>query len=324
MKIMVFDVPASSGGALTILEQYHRRAIEAMSTKWIFVISTPKLSETSNTKVLNFPWAKKNWFYRIYFDCVVAPKLVNKYKPDEILSLQNVIIPRTKVKQTIYLHQPLTFAEKIYGGASKRIRRYILSKTTLVSLKKATKVIVQTIWMKEACINKGISEGKIYVESPEITDVVRGCYIRDCKSPCLFIYPAVPTAYKNHVVILKAAMLLKQGNIENYRIIFTLTGEENKLSRKLLKSVKENDLSIIFSGMLSKEDLFSYYRKAILLFPSFIESFGLPLLEAKLHNAPIITSDCAFSHEILDGYEKVDFFRYDDEKTLSELMGRYL
>ena len=54
------------------------------------------------------------------------------------------------------------------------------------------------------------------------------------------------------------------------------------------------------------------YTDSILLFPSYVESFGLPLLEAKMTGTPIVASDCPFSKEILKNYNKKVFFNPDD------------
>ena len=45
MKIMVFDVPAVSGGALSILNQYYNKACNDTNNEWIFVVSKPLLSK---------------------------------------------------------------------------------------------------------------------------------------------------------------------------------------------------------------------------------------------------------------------------------------
>lgn len=72
MKIMVFDVPAESGGALTILKQYYQEALKDKENEWIFVVSTPQLKASENAKVLNYAWIKKSLFNRLYFDNIVA------------------------------------------------------------------------------------------------------------------------------------------------------------------------------------------------------------------------------------------------------------
>ena len=62
------------------------------------------------------------------------------------------------------------------------------------------------------------------------------------------------------------------------------------------------------------------YAKSILVFPSYVESFGLPLLEAKLTETYIIASDTPFCREILNEYDKVEFFEEMDYQTLGDLI----
>src|SRR5699024_2925067 len=97
MNIMVFDVPAERRGALSILKDFYNEAksCEDKSINWFFVISKPNLEETDNIKVLRYPWIKKSWFHRLYFDKIVSPILVRKYNINKIFSLQNVRIPFT-------------------------------------------------------------------------------------------------------------------------------------------------------------------------------------------------------------------------------------
>lgn len=61
---MVFDVPAESGGALSILNEYYENAVnhKDKSIDWIFVLSKPELESTDNIKVLRYPWIKKVGF----------------------------------------------------------------------------------------------------------------------------------------------------------------------------------------------------------------------------------------------------------------------
>lgn len=85
---------------------------------------------------------KRSWLHRLYFDKFIAHKLVTKYKVDEVLSLQNVIIPKTKIKQTLYIHQPLPFIDKKYK-ITENIRFWIyqniISKFIFKSIKKQIK-----------------------------------------------------------------------------------------------------------------------------------------------------------------------------------------
>ena len=62
------------------------------------------------------------------------------------------------------------------------------------------------------------------------------------------------------------------------------------------------------------------YAEATLLFPSYLETFGLPLLEARRSNGLILCSDLPFSHEILDGYGNAYYFGVNDAKLLAKYM----
>lgn len=321
---MVFDVPAERGGALTILNQYYDTAIKDKENEWIFVVSTPELKETENVKVFNFPWIKKSWFHRLYFDKSIAHKLVEKYQIDEILSLQNVVVPKVKVKQTLYLHQPLPFVEKkysIFENFKFWVYQNLISNMIFKSIKEADKVIVQTKWIMDSAIEKvNIPKEKFILKQPKLNIAVKELYEPDEKNGRLFFYPASGLVYKNHEIIVKACKHLKDKGINNYKVIFTLQGDENKDIKKLKEIVVDEDLPIEFIGAISIDNVYEYYSKAVLIFPSYIETFGLPMLEAKMHKCPILASDCAFSHEILDGYEKVHFFDPFNSLNLAELI----
>ena len=312
MNIMVFDVPAESGGALSVLNDFYNEFKANKTNNYIFIISKPELEETENIKVIRFPWVKKSWLHRIYFDNFIANKIIKKFKVDEVLSLQNIIIPHTDIYQTVYIHNSLPFVDYRFSITENILLwtyQNILSRIIYNSVIKANKVIVQTEWMKKACVAKlKVSETKIEVIPPKINIVVKKYFEPKHDSLTTFFYPASGVMFKNHKLIIEACLKLEEAGIINYRVILTLNGNENKNILTLFKKVKESKLPISFIGNISREQVFDYYSKSTLLFPSYVETVGLPLIEAKIHKTPILASDCPFSHEILDGYKKVNFF----------------
>ena len=326
MLTMVFDVPAAGGGAETILREFYQKALEEANAEnpWIFVVSLSMLTGSDHVKVVKYPWVKKNWLFRLWFDYVVSPKLVRKVHPDRILSLQNVLVPCTHIRQILYLHQPLPFVEKRYGLIENPrfwIYQNLISRRIYSSVQKAEKVIVQTRWMKEACIKRtGVSPDKMEVVAPRIVAHEVRQNVQSTERVRSFFYPASGFSYKNHNVLVDAIALLDAELRAKMALSLTLTGNENAHIAKLRRKIDKLGLPIQFIGTVSHAEVLDRFSRSVLVFPSYIETFGLPLLEARMSGAEVIASDCPFSHEILDGYQKAVYFPPQDAPTLAVLL----
>ena len=306
MRTLVYDVAADSGGAATVLQSFYEEFKKDTENEYIFVLSVYKLPETDNIKVLNFPEVKKSMLHRLYFDHFVAHKLVKKYKADRVLSLQNIELPHTNVPQTVYEHNALPFSEykfKPWEAFRPWYSQQILGRMMKKSIRRAEKVLVQTNWMKEEIIRQcGIPADRVEVKFPT------------------FFYPAGPPAYKNHRTFLKACELLKEQGMEDYRVIWTVTGEENEGMKKLKAEAEEKQLPIEFIGPVPRTQLFEQYASSVLVFPSYIETIGLPLLEARSVGAPILSADCLYARDGVGDYERAEFYPPMDAEKLRWLL----
>ena len=314
MRTLVYDVAADSGGAATVLQSFYEEFKKDTENEYIFVLSVYKLPETDNIKVLNFPEVKKSMLHRLYFDHFVAHKLVKKYKVDRVLSLQNIELPHTNVPQTVYEHNALPFSEykfKPWEAFRPWYSQQILGRMMKKSIRRAEKVLVQTNWMKEEIIRQcGIPADRVEVKFPPVEMLKTHPWKMDEACPI----------FKNHRTFLKACELLKEQGMEDYRVIWTVTGEENEGMKKLKAEAEEKKLPIEFIGPVPRTQLFEQYASSILVFPSYIETIGLPLLEARSVGAPILAADCLYARDGVGGYEKAEFFETFDSEALSRLM----
>lgn len=135
-----------------------------------------------------------------------------------------------------------------------------------------------------------------------------------------FFYPANGSSYKNHDIIIKACMKLEKRKVKNYEVILTLNGNENESIKKIRSNAKKQNINITFTGVIPREEVFSLYSNSILLFPSYLETFGLPLLEKRLIGGLILAVDCLYAREVLEGYNNVAFFEWDDSIELADKM----
>lgn len=330
MKTLVYDVAASESGALSILEEFYDKYRNDKENQYVFVISTPELESTDNIQVLRYPWIKKSWLHRWWFDHFYAPRIVKEYQIDKVLSLQNVLVPikNKKIEQTVYLHNALPFAEYRFRFRENRmfwIYQNIIGKKIKQSAKKADKVIVQTNWMKKACVEQtGAEENRIEVQQPVVDQSMIVPFVDTPEHRKKFFYPAMPFEYKNHKVILEACKLLQEEGINNYQVFFTFKGNETNYSKYLYDYVKEYKLNIKFVGKLSRKAVFDMYSKSILVFPSKVETVGIPLLEAKVSRTPIIASCEMYAKEILKNSNCVYINKKAPDIALKKIMKKQI
>jgi glycosyltransferase involved in cell wall biosynthesis len=313
--VMIYDVHASESGALAILNDLYNqiRAYEDKSVKWVFIVSTPEYEETDTIVVRRFPWVKKNWGYRYYFDSVTTRKLIKQYQPDQVFSLQNKGISFYHKRQLVYLHLPFILTDHRFkikiDGKKLWLYQNVVSKSIFLSLRKVDMTIVQTNWMKEALIKKaGVNADRITIIQPDITSNAIGTFVDSPENRRRFFYPATAFTYKNHMTLLKAVKTAQDNGLRDYEVIFTIKDDENSYTHKLFEYAQKNNLNVQFGGSLRREKVFELYARSVLVFPSYVESFGLPLLEARMTGTPIIAADCPFSREILNGYDKAIYF----------------
>ena len=327
MNILVYDVAAEVGGAVSILEYYYEQHQRDKDNHYYYLLSTYHLENTENITVINVESVKRSWINRLFFDYLGVKKYLKEYKIDCVLSLQNIGVPVFKGKQTIYIHNALPFCEYKFSFKEDRklwVYQNLIGKLMKNSIKKADSIIVQTAWMKDAIIDlvKGKDlKNKIQVIFPKVS-IPEGYCFKGTEDKITFLYPANGERFKNHKVVLDACRLLKEESISNYEILFTLVGNESDIVKNLYDSVNTEKLPIHFIGQQKREQLFALYEKSILLFPSFIETVGLPIYEAMQIGAPMLLANTKYAHNLANDYAKATFFNFQDAKELAEIMKR--
>ena len=104
---------------------------------------------------------------------------------------------------------------------------------------------------------------------------------------------------KNIRSLIKAYEMLRHKRHE--RIQLVLTGAIGWKNQPLLADIRNSPFSadIITTGFVSDQDLRGLYKNALAFaYPSLIEGFGLPILEAMACGAPVITSNTSSMPEV--------------------------
>lgn len=311
MRIVVNDIAASTGGAMTVLRDFYNAVCKyGGENEWIFLLGDRYFEETDNVKIVILPEIKKSRIKKLVFDFFTGRRFIEKLNPDAVFSLQNIITFGLKVPQTVYIHQSIPFqAVKRFSFLKPSERnlaviQHLIGKIIKLSAKKSDRVIVQTQWMKDAvCKTCRLPQSKTHTALPSINraDIVKG--IPNSKS---FFYPTADEIYKNNDCIYKASGILENKGIDHH---ITLT----------LPSERSTD-RITCTGRLPYDEVVGRYCTSTLIFPSYIETFGYPLAEARMVGAIVLASDTPFSREVLDGYENAYFFDPFSPDELADLM----
>lgn len=98
--------------------------------------------------------------------------------------------------------------------------------------------------------------------------------------------------HKNNQVIIAQAEALDQAGMD----IVVVGGASSIFASEAVKIARSN---VHYTGYVSDNDLAALYdRAACLVFPSLVEGFGLPLLEAMVRGCPVISSNAASLVEV--------------------------
>ena len=320
MRIIVNGIAASSGGALTVLRSFYNYIVENDNeNEWIFLLGDKYIVEKDNIKIITLENVKSNWVNRLKFDLFSGKRYISLLNPDVVFSLQNTITFGLTCPQVVYMHQSIPFQKvKKFSFLKSEERKlavyqYIIGSLIKQSIKKADRVIVQTKWIRDAIIeNKTINPDNIINVFPNFENFEYQLkyqdYVFDRHN---FFYPASKEIHKNHKCIYEACEILRQQGITKYEVSVTIENE---------KKVQ----NITCLGELSFPSVIEHYHTSTLIFPSFIETVGLPMLEARQIGTIILASDCPFSREVLDGYANAYYFDPFKPIELADLMKKIL
>ncbi|HDH1530277.1 MULTISPECIES: glycosyltransferase [Klebsiella pneumoniae complex] len=342
MKVIVLSgVNMVEGGILTIYRSVLQSLSRQRNVKIICLVHRKSLfegffSEDSCVEFLEFPKIKERWFSRIYFEFVTSFFISKNLKPDLWICLHDISANVHNVEQMVYCHNPSPFYKTKFKDFfyDKKFFLFTIFYKLLykLNIKKNHTVFVQQEWIAE-CFHKWYNVKNLYVTRPQNkknNEIESHRSSRRKIEPRREIinlfYPAFPRVFKNIEIIINAMAYLKENRPDIYQrvnIYITLDETINKYSNYMYRCISNNNLdNIKLLGLLSSEEVNDFYRDRCdyLLFPSKLETWGLPLTEAKEYNIPVVAADLPYAHETIGLYDKCKFFDPNDEFLLGNII----
>jgi len=189
----------------------------------------------------------------------------------------------------------------------------------------ASEFVVQTPTMKRLLEIKtlGVKSVRILPFMERSSGYVRSLLqTKEQKSNIDFVYVASGEPHKNHLRLLEAWCLLAEEGLFP-SLVITL---DKQSFTSLCDSIDEMKniyrLNILNMGCLSHNDILDLYKKSsALIYPSNFESFGLPLIEARQADLPILAAEVDYVRDLLDPEQT---FNPDSPISISRAVKRFI
>ncbi len=244
------------------------------------------------------PPARHALSFRYWYD-VKAPLALRSFKPDVWVQPYGFCSLTTRIPQVMITHD-LAFVH--HPGFLAWHHRWFYRQFTQKFLLKATKIVTVSKYTRSDIIQQypSIDPGKITIVpgaarslfqplSWQEKEMVKAGFA-DGREYFLFTGGIHPR--KNLMNLLKAFSLFKKWQHSNMKLLVAgrLAWQYEELVKKL-KSYKYRE-DVIMPGYLPEEQLARVTAAAYaVVYPSFLEGFGLPILEAMQCEVPVITSN---------------------------------
>jgi glycosyltransferase involved in cell wall biosynthesis len=224
-------------------------------------------------------------------------------------------LARCRGQVSVFLHNRHLVSATDLSGFSLKARLRILAERAWIRMYSARvdEWIVQTESMQLLLARILGSNGPIRVlPFVSAATVAGGSSCRDVSAtpsfyPVDFCYVASGEPHKNHRRLIEAWVLLaSQGHSPSLRITLD-HNDERDLCDWIERQRRQFDLRIDNVGRIPPDQIARVYRSSnCLIHPSWCESFGLPLVEARSYGLPIVAAELDYVRDVVVPQETFD------------------
>jgi glycosyltransferase involved in cell wall biosynthesis len=326
-RIVLSGVNLVDMGPLSVFKEALQSLAETQGDQYdiVALVHRQILFDVPGITYIEFPEVKSSWLRRLRFEYITCKRLSEELHPELWLSMHDMTPNVIAKHQAAYCHNPSIFHQFSLDealldwkfGLFTLLYRFLYQ----INIKRNRFVIVQQDWMRDA-FKARYGLDNVVVAHPTIKEFAIPATANSTHPDrkYTFFYPAFPRVFKNLEVIFEAARLLQNEGFDNFKVWLTIDAGTNKYASDI--AGKYADVrSVKNLGSLTREQVYKKYAEAdCLIFPSKLETWGLPITEFKTTGKPILAADLPYAHETVGDYAKVAFFDPINAHQLAALM----
>ena len=335
MRVLLNAVAAKMGGAANYIRTLARELAHMNEHEFLLLVPESQAAAireiAPHIRVIASNIAERPFLWRLWFDQVELPRILRRERIDVLFSTANFATFFCPCRQLLLVRNSIYFSSlyrsKILpyksgkARAGEALRRWLVCCSAMASDVVLTPSQSMLDELATAVRPDGVLVNHYGVDGQRFRPNVKGFAADGHVS---LVFTSLYSEHKN-VGTLFRALLELQSSGQKCRLITTADPNWEKIDnpiresdRKLAKELKSRAL-IEFPGVLTGSALDQLYARGdIFVYPSVVESFGHPLLEAMAVGLPIVAADVPINRELC-GDSALYFSAFDPNECASAI-----
>jgi len=328
MKMVINAASARIGGAVTYLSGLlHCLPGEESGHRFVAILPEETAARfqnlPTNVRTVLTSAGRKNWLSRLWWEQVTLRRLLKRHRADVLFSTGNFGMLACPARQILLVSNAAYFSEiyqSLFVSKWRATRRldFILRRWMVRLSVRTTDVVMAPTQatLNDLCRYMHFPAQKALVNwhgatpggtKPGAGNGYAGGNKPEAGRAVSLLYISLYAEHKNLATLLKALPLLNRSGTQKFYLrttvdprwegaAWTLSHEEDQAL------LQDQDIGawVEFVGPVDAEQAQNLYRAAdVFVFPSLVESFGRPMVEAMDCGLPIVAADTPVNREVL-------------------------
>ncbi len=307
-----------AGGAEAYIEELARQWVQDGSYVTLFCGNdgySPRRETVEGVQII-----RRGGFYLVYFWAFVYYMFRFRGKYDIIIDCQNGVpfFAPLYAKELVYCLMHHVHQDVFQRSLPRPLAAFakFLEKDLMPLVYRKVKFITVSESSKQEMQEIGLGKSGIDIVHPGV-HLSRLDAGQKTAHPTI-LYLGRLKAYKSVDVLIRAFQMVIKERPEA-KLIIAGSGEEEKHLKHLARELRLNDEQVVFPGKVTEEEKITLLQSAwVVVNPSFMEGWGIVVIEANACGTPVIASDIPGLRDSVKNADTGYLVEYGDTKAFAE------